>query len=109
LKAALPKDVTRLLEQIPEEQRPKGEEEVTFWKFLAYELARMMTLAAEVEKPKIMLNNCRQAGDQFIFEFFVNDTSRPIRDELNWHGQNTSQWIYAGCIKVEDGMVSTHH
>lgn len=42
--------------------------------------------------------------------FSVYDYSKDKKDEYNWHGQNTSQWVYAGCIQVsKDGNVSRHH
>jgi hypothetical protein len=54
----------------------------------------------------------RRAGSQHILEFEVFDRARPERDgAYNWHGQNTSQWVYAGCIlwDDEDNRISTHH
>jgi hypothetical protein len=45
---------------------------------------------------------------QNLFE--VINTKTEKKEQYNWYGQNTSQWVYAGCIAVsEDGYVSTHH
>ena len=51
-------------------------------------------------------------GGQAICEFAVLDrTKRDNSDQVNWHLQNTSQWVYAGAIVIslDDGRVSTHH
>ena len=109
MKANVPDNVRKLLDDIPEPLRPQGEEEVEFWRLLSWELAYMIKTASQVESAQIALNNCRRAGDQFIFEFFVNDLSLKRAGELNWHGQDTSRWLYAGCIKVEAGRVTAHH
>ena len=38
-------------------------------------------------------------GYQIIFEGAVSDMSRPVKDEYNWHLQNTSRWLFAfGCV-----------
>jgi len=42
--------------------------------------------------------------------FEVRAKDMPVQNQYNWHGQNTSQWLYAGCIQVSpDGYVSSHH
>lgn len=49
---------------------------------------------------------------QIIAEFFCNDLAKPDDpNQVNWHGQNVSRWMTAGCILVDgrDGKVSTHH
>ncbi len=65
--------------------------------------------ANEHENPQIIFNQMRTAGAQYIWEFYVNDLQKPKTDAINWHGQYTSQWLYAGCILLEDNKVSTHH
>lgn len=34
-------------------------------------------------------------GRQLIANGAVSDLSRPVRNEYNWHLQNTSQWLFA--------------
>lgn len=109
MKTNVPDNVRKLLDDIPEPLRPQGEEEVEFWRLLSWELAYMIKMASQVDNAQIVLNNCRRAGNQFIYEFFVNDRSLERTHALNFHGQNTSQWLYAGCIKVEAGRVTAHH
>lgn len=51
-------------------------------------------------------------GGQMVAHFSVSDvalTHNPSKN--NWHGQNTSQWLYAGALVVDErtGEVSTHH
>lgn len=56
-------------------------------------------------------------GSQWVAEFAVNDLSIPRTNAVNWHCQNTSQWVYAGCILFderrfkddEEYIISTHH
>ena len=108
MKAQIPR-LWSLLEGVPEEDLPKGEEELNFWKTLAGELSQMMQYASGAEQPQIVLSDRRQAGAQHIWEFWVNDLARPKANLINWHGQNTSQWNYAGCILLQNGRVSTHH
>ena len=50
----------------------------------------------------------RKAGSQLIAEFEMNNRSLPQRNSYNWHGQNTSQWLYAGCILIDNNEVSIH-
>jgi len=66
-------------------------------------------LSPQCQDPEIVMYSWRQAGSQWIAEFFVADRSRTWKGEYNFHGQNTSQWLYAGAIVVENGQVSTHH
>jgi hypothetical protein len=54
------------------------------------------------------LNRFRKAGSQYIAEWAVSDMSKPVENSYNWHGQNTSRWLYAGCLLVQDGRVSIH-
>jgi len=56
-------------------------------------------------------------GSQWVAEFAVNDLSIPRTNSYNWHCQNVSQWVYAGCILFderrfkddEEYIISTHH
>ncbi len=56
-------------------------------------------------------------GSQWLAEFAVNDLSIPRSNSYNWHLQNTSQWVYAGCILFDERsfkedsewVISTHH
>jgi hypothetical protein len=50
----------------------------------------------------------RTAGSQYIAEWSVSDHRIIRKDTMNWHGQNTSQWLFAGCLLVADGRVSIH-
>jgi len=98
-----------LLNNVPEEELPQGEELTNFWHWVAWELSQLLTYANQAENPQLVFNDCRQAGSQYLWEFFVNDLSLPKRDSHNWHGQNDSQWKYAGAICLSHGRVSAHH
>jgi len=76
---------------------------------VAHELETMIQYAAQAMEPQIVLQDYRKAGEQYIWEFFVNDLETPKADQYNWHGQNTSQWKYAGAIVLQNREVSRHH
>jgi len=41
--------------------------------------------------------------------FWVKDLGKPVTNSYNFHGQNTSQWLFAGCIlSSADGSFSIH-
>ena len=96
-----------LLEGIPADDMPSDLSD--FWKSVAWELSQCIKYATNAVDPQIVFNKWRKAGNQYIWEFYVNDLNIPVAGEYNWHGQNTSQWRYAGCVLVQDGRVSTHH
>ena len=48
-------------------------------------------------------------NSQIGFQFSVKCEAIDLRDEYNWHLQNTSQWLYAGAVVYSDGRVSGHH
>jgi len=66
-------------------------------------------LAGPSPRLSFVLNEFRKAGSQYIAEWSITDHNKEHRPEaMNWHGQNPSQWLYAGCILVQDGRVSIH-
>jgi len=96
-----------LVRSLPEEQRP--EDEGKLWKALALELSSLLEYGANTQEPEIVLTTFKQHGSQFIAEFWINDLSVPKANKMNFHGQNTSQWKYAGAILVQNREVSLHH
>jgi len=96
-----------MLENVPEADRPK--DMAHFWQTVALELTRLMEYGSKAEQPQIWLKDVRKVGSQYLWEFWVNDLAIPRRDAYNWHGQNVSQWKYAGAIVLQDGDVSAHH
>lgn len=61
-------------------------------------------------KPKLHYNFSpfRKTGSQYISEWSVSDLRKQHKESYNFHGQNTSQWLYAGALCVQDGIVSVH-
>jgi len=98
-----------MMENVRPEDRPEGAEELHFWKSVAWELSQMMKYGSNAEQPEIVLSDMRKASTQYIWEFWVNDLSITLQSQYNWHGQNVSQWKYAGAILLQNGRVSTHH
>lgn len=59
--------------------------------------------------PFARLQPFHQSGSQWIANFSLDDTSKPVDvSKINWHGQFTSQWLWAGCILFQDGEFSIH-
>lgn len=96
------------LKGVPEEKR--AEVEIKFWSHLSYELRELLLASTRAQGEAEVFLDMRQAGEQYLWEFSVNDLDKP-RDphSSNWHGQNTSQWVYAGALMVHDDRVSCHH
>lgn len=97
-----------LLESLPEAEKSKdviGDLQAAY----ASEVCRLLEYAKQAQKPMLSFQPFRKQGEQFISEFAVNDLARPKEEKYNWHGQNTSQWCYAGCILLQDGHISLHH
>ncbi len=105
----LPKNIRTLLQNVPEADRPQGDNAVYFWQCVAAELAACFQEAIFAKEPQVVFQDFRKAGEQYIWEFYVNDLAKPRTDQVNFHMQNTSQWLYAGCILLQGGRVSTHH
>ena len=74
-----------------------------------WEVSQLVEAAMRCERPQVVLRPFYKSGHQNIAEFWVNDQVKPRTDAINFHGQNVSQWVYAGCILVDDGRVSLHH
>lgn len=100
--------LAELLESLPEDQKTVE----LFSKVkeaYALEVSRLIEFARQAEKPVVHLEPFRKQGRQFVSEFWVNDLAIPKQESYNFHGQNISQWRYAGCILVQDGEVTLHH
>ena len=109
MKGNLPKHLPGILNDVPKEDRPSGDEETNFWRSVAYEMAELLKHASAVENAQVVFTDMRKAGSQYIWEFYVNNLDLSISNTYNWHGQNTSQWIYAGGLLLQNGKVSLHH
>jgi hypothetical protein len=80
-----------------------------------WEMALMSVYAREARRPRCFFYRFRSAGSQQIAEFEVRDIMKEhVPNSVNWHGQNTSQWVYAGAVVVQkwngdDYRVTRHH
>ena len=76
-----------------------------------YELHCLVNAAIhpDCREPRLVICPWRQAGEQYICEFWVADAAAPWTPSVNFHGQNTSQWRYGGAIVIQGGVVSCHH
>ena len=100
--------LAELLESLPDGQKTDGlVSEIR--EAYALEVSRLIEYARQAEKPVVHLEPFRKQGRQFVSRFWVNDLAIPKQESYNFHGQNISQWRYAGCILVQDGEVSLHH
>jgi len=76
------------------------------------EVKLMCRYGLKASLPKLILHPFRVAGSQHIAEFEVKDLTKVDNpSKINFHMQNTSQWVYAGCILYDerDQRVSRHH
>ena len=75
------------------------------------EVTLMLKYGIKARQPLLLLHPFRTAGSQHIAEFEVKDLFIEETNSYNFHGQNTSQWVYAGAILYDerDNRVSTHH
>jgi hypothetical protein len=97
-----------LFNSLPEDQKTEDViKDLKYW--YEREVKILNECSKNAKEPSIGLFPFNKSGRQYIAEFWVNDLAKPKREEYNWHLQNTSQWLYAGCILVQDGRVSTHH
>ena len=96
-----------MLKDIPVADLPKKESD--FWYAVAAEYYELINYACTAREPEIVLKPYRKAGDQYIWEFYVNDLALPVASAYNFHGQNVSQWQYSGAIVLQGGEVSRHH
>ena len=97
-----------LLGSLPEQE--KTEEVIGKLKyFYDVEVDMLNRIAGLAKEPSVTLLPFSRCGGQYIADFNVKDITKPVEDKFNWHLQNTSQWLYAGCILVQDGRVSAHH
>jgi len=97
-----------LLASLPEDQingKMKDELKTAY----DFELEQIKRYINQAQNPQAVLLPFNQSGSQFIANFWVNDLALPAKNQFNWHLQNTSQWLYAGCILVQNGRVSLHH
>ena len=77
--------------------------------YYIWEVFQMKKHAQVAKQPIIYMEGFVKSRSQYIANFWVNDLSILNANAVNWHGQNTSQWKYAGCILVENGRVSCRH
>ena len=99
----------QLFESLPKEKQTEAIKE-ELEKYYEREKLIMDNYAEQSYDPKIIMNTFREAGSQSICEFSVLDLKKEHKPgQVNFHLQNTSQWLYAGAIVVHDNKVSSHH
>ena len=105
------KDVTSfsgLMESLPEDQRDLVIDKA-FDSYL-WEVGCLQRYSDMCKgEPKAYFYPFQKSGSQFIANFGVNDVTKALEGKINWHGRDTSQWVYAGGMLVQDGRVSLHH
>ena len=108
---------------LPEEFRTEDVlEQLHYWYHSEIEqLTRDVTLLVRDDKPYYAYFgriDPNMDGSQMIAHFSVKDLSKQDDpQQVNWHLQNTSQWVYAGGLVVDKyaisrgdkRVVSTHH
>ena len=91
----------------------EGEFVVQLNSYYKSELAIILNHAYGHEEVRINFSPFHKTPHQheYIAEFSVLDLTLPEKDSYNWHGQNTSQWLYAGALVYdpESNEISSHH
>uniref|UniRef100_A0A6M3LDM7 Uncharacterized protein n=1 Tax=viral metagenome TaxID=1070528 RepID=A0A6M3LDM7_9ZZZZ len=101
-----------LLDSLPDEIADVVKEELLN-KYL-YLVSRLEVESQRAKKPRVILNAFNHKNDldpklQRIANFEVRDENKELdMNRINWHGQFTSQWVWAGCILVQDNHISIH-
>ena len=83
-----------------------------FLQSFRYELSYCITRVLGAVEGEVVFSDLQipsQENGQYVMTFEVFDRSKPRENAYNFHGQNVSQWIYAGCILYQNGKVITHH
>ena len=96
-------------EKLARQEREQSYGRLSLKSAYEWEVTQLVEAAMWCERPQVVMRPFYKVGRQNIAEFWVNDLVKPHADTINFHGQNTSQWVYAGCILVEEGHVSCHH
>lgn len=82
---------------------------------IGWELYSLLDYASRAENPSIQFGiESHDVENKKLQIFFsVSDLNKPNNpNQVNWHLQNTSQWLYAGAIIIEYGdkkYISSHH
>jgi len=113
--------VQELHESITENADLDYEQEITIWSELYAHYAREISIMLSIVQNNrnigldkeivVNLTPFTKQGSQLIANFSVLDLSKPVQDSYNWHGQNTSQWLYAGALVYdqETNEINSHH
>lgn len=97
-----------LMDSLPEDQADLVKDKA-LGKYL-WEISRLQQYSSLCKgRPVAYFYPFQECGSQFIANFGVNDIDLPVEGKINWHGRDTSQWVYAGGMLVQDGRVSLHH
>ena len=77
----------------------------------AREISQMIQHTQSAKEPELNFTSFRNTGSQLVATFSVIDKNLPEQNSYNWHGQNTSQWLYAGALVYDVGTnrISSHH
>jgi len=98
-----------LIESLPEELADKIMEKLLIRYHHVMHI--FSSYVKNAKNPHVALNKFEGDGTmegEYIAFWEVRDLNKPIKDTYNFHGQNTSQWVYAGCIRVCGDSVSIH-
>ena len=93
---------------LPESERTDDVRHALIDKYL-YIVGQAFRAAERAKKPFIKIQKFHESGSQHIAYFEIFDKTLPDDpSRMNFHGQNVSQWMFAGCILVDGGRVSIH-
>jgi hypothetical protein len=70
----------------------------------------MINECKDAIKPSVYMSTFEGSGNQRICNWSASDNNKPVENSYNFHGQNTSRWIIAGCLlyDIRDNTFSIH-
>ena len=73
-------------------------------------VALMINECGRADKPSVSMGLFDRADTQAICHWAASDKSKESANSYNFHGQNTSQWLYAGGLLFDsrDNRFSIH-
>lgn len=73
-------------------------------------VALMLNECGRADKPTISMGLFDRGSSQVICHWAASDKSKQESNSYNFHGQNTSQWLYAGGLLFDtrDNRFSIH-
>jgi hypothetical protein len=87
---------------------------ISMYQALQYHYTRIISMmindCSNAVRPAVYMGLFDKSGNQCICNWSASDNNKPVENSYNFHGQNTSRWIIAGCLlyDIRDNTFSIH-